>query len=393
MTTTIDSAANAAQLANYNHLKVGTKLQPTQQEHTAPANPSVADNADKVSIKDNLFRSANLNLDVNGDEQPPAEESTTNTNLEYRRRQATVLKIRTQEGDVVKLKFRSVEKTSIEAGQQVDGETVVSNLEIASSSRTRLLISVKGDINDAELAAIQSVAEQASQLAGAFFSGNINDAFQAASDFAIDGSELARVSLRLSVREQLSFAQTAVTNAPAAVLPPAEAADDGANPPAQTQSVVPKVVGTTNPVATPTTTRTDVPLPTAPATTAATTAPADEAAEPAAVDEPSQPNNLLDAFQALADILTRIAGFLESLIGELGAAGDTEAEAPAETSNSVFDFRFKLDFFAAVVKTTIEDNVVEETTSSDEQGGVELLTDTLAAVAQDVDPQSVTDIA
>jgi hypothetical protein len=203
-----------------------------EHQHTAPpTNPSVTDNADKVSIKDNLFRSANLDLDVNGDEQPPAAKSTTNTNVEYQRREATVLKIRTQEGDVVTLKFRNVEKTSIQAGEHVDGETVVSNLEIASSSRTRLLISVKGDINEAELAAIQSVAEQASQLAGAFFGGNISDAFQAASDFAIDGSELARVSLRLSVRERLSFAQTAVTNAPAAALPPVEGPDDGTTPP------------------------------------------------------------------------------------------------------------------------------------------------------------------
>ncbi len=385
----IDSATNAAQLANYNPLKVGTKLQP---ENAGPANPSVADNADKVSIKDNLFRSANLNLDVNGDEQPPAEESSTNTNLEYRRRQATVLKIRTQEGDVVKLKFRNVEKTSIQAGEQVDGETVVSNLEIASSSRTRLLISVKGDINDAELAAIQSVAEQASQLAGAFFGGNINDAFQAASNFAIDGSELARVSLRLSVRERLSFAQTAVTNAPVVAAPPPVDAGDDSTPPAQTQSVVPKVVSTTNSAAAPTTTRTDVPLPAAPSSTT-TTAPADDA-EPPVVDEPSQPSNLLDAFQALADVLNRIAGFLENLLGNLGAAEDADTEAPAETSSSVFDFRFRLDFFAAVVKTTIEDNVVvDETSSSEEQQGVELLTDTLAAITQDVDPQSVSEVA
>ncbi len=388
MPHSIDSTANAAQLANYNHLKVGTKLQPAP-----PANPNVTDTADKVSIKDNLFRSANLDLDVNGDEQPPAEKSTTNTNLEYQRREATVLKIRTQEGDVVKLKFRNVEKTSIQAGEQVDGETVVSNLEIASSSRTRLLISVKGDINDAELAAIQSVAEQASQLAGAFFGGNINDAFQAASDFAIDGSELARVSLRLSVRERLSFAQTAVTNAPVAAAPPPVDAGDDSTPPAQTQSVVPKVVSTTNSAAAPTTARTDVPLPAAPSSTT-TTAPADDAAEPPVVDEPSQPSNLLDAFQALADVLNRIAGFLENLLGNLGAVEDADTEAPAETNSSVFDFRFRLDFFAAVVRTTIEDNVVvEETSSSEEQQGVELLTDTLAAIAQDVDPQSVSEVA
>jgi hypothetical protein len=103
---------------------------------------------------------------------------------------------------------------------------------------------------------------------------------------------------------------------------------------------------------------------------------------------------LLDAFQALADILNQIAGFLENLLGNLGAAENTETETPTETSNSVFDFRFKLDFFAAVVSATIEDNVVvDETTSTDEHHGVELLTDILAAVAQDVDPQSVSEVA
>ena len=391
MSSSIDSAVSAAQLVNYAQPRQDIPLDQQGTQQTVLAKPA----EDTVSIQDSLLRSANLDLDVNADQQPPAEESTTNTNLEYRRREATVLKIRTREGDVVKLKFRNVEKTSIEASEQIDGEKTVSELEISNSRRTRLRISVKGDINDAELAAIQTVAEQAAKLAGAFFDGNIDAAFRAASEFAVDGSELARVSLRLSIRERLNYAQTTVTNAPVTVPPPADAPDEGATQSAQVQSVVPKIVSTSSQSTAPAATRTDVPLPATPTTTSNPTS--EEPAPPADTDEPTQPTNLLDAFQALADMLNRIAEFLESLLGELTAPEEPSTEPVVETSRTVFDFRFRLDFFAAVVKTTIEDSAVEAPNDADNDSGetanVELLTDTLAAVAQDVDPQSVSEVA
>ena len=400
MTSGIESAADAVQVFDRNQLRLGVRPEPSgESDDRHNTNRSDRDGADKVNIKDSLFRAANLNLEVQGDEQRQPEERASSTNLEYQRREATVLRLRTQEGDVVKLKLRNVETTSVQADQQVDGETVISELALNTSSRTRLRISVQGNINDAELAAIQSVAEQASQLAGSFFGGNLNDAFQAASDFAIDGSQLAKVSLRLSVRERLNFAQTAVTNAqaPAATvaLPPADVADEAAAPTSQAATVVPKVVSSTAPAVA----RTDVPLPAAPVTTTNTATATDEPSEaPPAEDAPlAQPTNLLDAFQALADFLNSIATFIEDLLSSFNAPAETESSAEAsleETGgSSAFSFRFKLDLFTAVLTGLEPSSAADEPAEGEPAEAERLVTDTLAAVAQEVDPQSVSDLA
>jgi hypothetical protein len=388
MGSSIESA-NAAQVSIHNHLRLSARAQPSGESHHRPHEHHRGhDHGDKVTIRDSLSGSANLDLDVQGDEQRQPEERVTSTNLEYQRREATVLRLRTQEGDVVKLKLRSVETATVGVGEQIDGDTVVSNLELNTSSRTRLVLSVRGDINDAELAAIQSVAEQASQLAGNFFNGNLTDAFQAASDFAIDGEQLAKVSLRLSVRERLNFAQTVLTQNPVATLPATETSDEAAPPSPQVTSVVPKPVsGSTAPAVT----RTDVPLPAAPVTTSSTTA-TDEPSPPAPTDEPTGPTNLLDAFQALADFLNAIGDFLESLLGSLNQpeeADTSEASSEDTGGSSAFSFRFKLDLFAAVLISGLEQSAEPEEPTDGEQ----LLTDTLAAVAQEVDPQSVSDLA
>jgi len=392
MTSSIESTASAAQVFIHNQLKLGVRSQPSGESDDRSNGYRVAnDTADKVTLKDGLTRAANLDLDVEADEQQPAQERAPSTNLEYQRREATVLRLRTREGDVVKLKLRSVETTTVAVGEQVDGETVVSNLELNTSSRTRLVLSVQGDINDAELAAIQNVAQQASELAGSFFNGNLNDAFQIAGNFAIDGEQLAKVSLRLSVRERLNFAQNVVAQNPAAALPPTTAANDEvAAPTSQAATVVPKLVGGST---TPAVTETPVPLPAAPVTTTAATE-TDEPTEPATVDdEPTTgPANLLDAFQALADFLNTIADFIENLLGSLNTAedADTDGEAQSEAGGSTaFDFRFKLDLFAAVLISGLEQSAEPAEPAEGEQ----LLTDTLAAVAQEVDPQSVTDLA
>ena len=393
MGNTIDVAAKAAQILNYNALKLGARVIPAESNSPRPA---VDSTADKVAIKDNLFRAANLNLAVEGDQNEQPEQRSSTTNLEYQRREATVLRLRTQEGDVVKLKLRNVETTTAEVGQQVDGETVVSNLSLSSTSRSRLLISVRGDINDAELAAIQGVADQAAQLAGSFFNGNLNQAFQAASDFAIDASQLAKVSLKLSVRERLSFAQTVVGNTLGQALPPAtDGGEEVTSPAPQTGTVAPKPVSNT-----PSTTvnRTDVPPPAVPVNVSSPATQSDAVApevDPADEATPASPSNLLDAFQALADFLNSIASFIEDLLGRFepqpqDQGDDTGSTTSDDTTASAFSFRFKLDLFAAIVTQTIEqaDANVEEPS-----GGTQLFTDTLAAVSQQVDPQSVSETA
>ena len=137
-----------------------------------------------------------------GAEQPLEQK------LGYLRSEKSVLKIRTQEGDVVSLRIRVGQALNLTTAKTDDGETQVAETRLAAKSSTRVSLTVKGELNPDEMAAIQSVFEQSAALAEEFFAGDIATAFGAASGFEIDAQQLARVSLRLKLSESLTYSGT-----------------------------------------------------------------------------------------------------------------------------------------------------------------------------------------
>lgn len=127
---------------------------------------------------------------------------------ESRLKQRSVITIRTQEGDFVKLDLRR--KESIEASDLSfnSGGLSVTETEIDFSSRSRFDLKVKGDINEAEMAAIQTVLEQASAAADEFYGGDLAAAFDELSGLEFDAEQLSRVKVRFRERLEtnLSFA-------------------------------------------------------------------------------------------------------------------------------------------------------------------------------------------
>jgi hypothetical protein len=156
-------------------------------------------------------------------EPPPATaETTSSAALRFRRSERTALYIETQEGDVVRLKIKVRDSLHAATHTGDDGATLT---EVAASSTIKIRFSVEGDLNADELAAIRSVVEQATAIAGEFFAGDAPEAFAAAAGLEIDGAQLARVGLRLAVREQLGYAaSTTYRRAPAPAPIPAPAA-------------------------------------------------------------------------------------------------------------------------------------------------------------------------
>ncbi|MDX1562566.1 MAG: hypothetical protein R3305_06540, partial [Gammaproteobacteria bacterium] len=144
------------------------------------------------------------------DSRPPAREAVpadAEQRLRYERSEKSVLRIRTQEGDVVALKIRAGESLKVSVGAEGDDDdgVTIAETRVVARSSTRVSLKVKGDLNEAELAAIRDVFAQATALAEDFFSGDYAAAFETASALAIDGDQLARVSLRLKVREALTY--------------------------------------------------------------------------------------------------------------------------------------------------------------------------------------------
>jgi len=125
--------------------------------------------------------------------------------VESETKQRTSIRIRTQEGDVVRLsikrsdQFSATDKTSSENGN------TVSSTEVSVSTRSRMVLKIEGDINEAEYAAIQNVFSQAEEIANSFFGGDLQAAFDSAQGFEFDMGQLARVNMRFRLQQDSSI--------------------------------------------------------------------------------------------------------------------------------------------------------------------------------------------
>lgn len=261
--------------------------------------------------------------------QPAAAESATA--LTYRRMEKTTLYIQTQEGDTVQLKIKSREAMEVASATAQSGDTVVSELQLATRSSTKIAIAVDGNLNPDELAAIQSVVEQAGELADAFFAGDVQSAFSDAAALQIDASQLSQVGLQMSVREQMTYAHLGATRALPAPAPAIASVPSAA--PASTATAAAASPGGAAPATV------AIPVTAAGATTSE--APTVDTASPVATDvTPPQPT--------AAGARQTIAGFLNQLLDTLGAAAQPQGNAAAGASIHMV---LKIKIFQSVLMT------------------------------------------
>jgi hypothetical protein len=256
--------------------------------------------------------------------------------VRYQRVERTALRIETQEGDVVRLKISVKDALSAQGASIADGETLVSELSVRASSATRLRISVQGELNDEELAAIRSVVEQAGALANDFFDSGAAEAAQLASTLELDAEQLAQARLRLSLRESLTYTQLGVVPlAPASPAAPAVPASPAAGSTAAESEAAP--VGETA-AQTPPAAAQSVPPPSEPGEV--------EPTDPGvpAIDAPA--NDLLGVFDA-------IATFLRSLLDALSVGASEGSSEPGVVALR-YDVGFKLRVFQSILVSIAE---------------------------------------
>lgn len=262
-----------------------------------------------------------------------ATEADAAAALSYRRSEGTSLFIKTQEGDLVKLKISSRESMSMSATLSQDGEQTVATVGKESSSSLSVSFDVEGDLNEEELAAIRSVIEQTGELAEQFFNDDVAGAFAAASSMQIDASQLANVGLRMSLREQMTYSaknlprNDSVMPLPAATPLPAPAAT-------ATPATAPSTAVST-PASAPTA---------APAQTSTTPTPA-PAQTPASEPTPATPT------QSAPDVIRR---FLTQLMDKLST--------PGSVTSASLDMSLKLRIFQSVVTSAAETKAAETST-------------------------------
>ena len=113
------------------------------------------------------------------------------------------IRLQTQEGDIVTISLRNSATLNYSGTGSSGANGVAAYAQQSSYGSSRFSVSVQGNLNSAELGAIDQVLHQVDTLANQFFSGNFADAFATASSLQTDPSEIARVSIRLSESESL----------------------------------------------------------------------------------------------------------------------------------------------------------------------------------------------
>ena len=282
------------------------------------------------------------------------ESSASVLAIDSRQRQRSTIRIRTQEGDVVRLDIKRASQLSARDVAVSDENGEASRTEVSASSRSRLNFTVRGDLNEAEFTAIQSVFAQAESIAGEFFDGDLRAAFSQASGFEFDAGQLARVNLRFRSSEvtNTSYAQT-VTRAPApAVSAPA------APPPADS----PALVSNPAPAATEAKTESVVAAPIEPEVAVTEPAPA---VEQAPVESGGNVSGGLDLgsdtflrfFDLLGDFLRGVADGFDRATGGKGEAAD------AASFKFHFSQSFKLQVFKSVLQVAAPDESADDATN------------------------------
>jgi hypothetical protein len=283
--------------------------------------------------------------------------------LRYQRSERAGLYIVTQEGDVVALRIKVRDSVAATSTESTGDGTQVGELAIAARSSMKISFHVEGDLNAAELAAIGHVVDQVGALADQFFAGDVPAAFAAAQNFDIDGSQLAKVGLRLAVRESVTYSGP---------MPLAAAT----TPPAATPSQTPAVP--TSPAETPADSSADAGASAAAAADTASTAAADAESTAAAPEAPVAPAEApppAAPATAVGSAVATIAGFLHQLLGALGTQ-PTPAGSGSQVSLSM---SLKLQLFAATVAQVAI--AAPPAISSASADGQQLVGDTLDALA------------
>lgn len=261
--------------------------------------------------------------------------------LSYKRSEGTSLFIKTQEGDLVKLKISSRESMSMAATLTQNEDGTVSSVTRQSSSSLRVSFEVEGDLNEEERAAINEVIEQASALAGKFFNDDVAGAFAAAQNLNVDASQLATVGLRMSLREEMTYTAKGLPQSAGVTPLPAPATTAPPAAPAPTPAAAPSTE-------------------TLPAPAATTSAPVSAPASPAPVQTPAQ---------TAPDVIRR---FLTQLMDTLSAPPEGKG------SSASLDLSLKLRIFQSVVTSAAESKAAEQ---GEESALPPLVPETLEALA------------
>lgn len=138
-----------------------------------------------------------------GSETAPSRQVSLSAAERFSKSESFSLRVMTKEGDKVTINFNSSasETTSMGYYSDDDASAVSFGLERTASSNYRF--SVKGDLNNDELEALQNLIQDINLIAQDFYSGDIQEAFEQATELEMDKSQL--MNLNVTMTQSVSY--------------------------------------------------------------------------------------------------------------------------------------------------------------------------------------------
>ncbi|WP_210396693.1 hypothetical protein [Motiliproteus sediminis] len=143
--------------------------------------------------------------------------SVRSAEVRYQQRQSFELELTTRDGDRVRLQLSSDQRGSLalEQVQRVteEGSEVVSRQQGALQRHSGVELSIQGELDEGEVAAIDALVAQLNEVSDSFFNGGAMVAFDKLKQLGYDSGEIAGFSLQLEQQTSVSarYSEAAVS--------------------------------------------------------------------------------------------------------------------------------------------------------------------------------------
>ena len=175
---------------------------PSQPPQPAPALVSSVVNAYRQQSTEVTRYSQST---ISADDNPAASNlraAASDYAASYRRNDSIELSLRTRDGDLVTLSFSSdisTNRSSTFAGiQSENSSSAALTYQRAVSVSSNFSMTVKGELDSGEMAALNNLLAEVSAVSDEFFNGDFDKAFEMAINFEMDGKEFSTMALDIN---------------------------------------------------------------------------------------------------------------------------------------------------------------------------------------------------
>lgn len=131
-------------------------------------------------------------------ETAPSRQVSLSAAERYSKSESFSLNVMTKEGDKVTIKFDSSATETTSLGYYSDDDALAVSFGVDRTDSSNYQFSVKGDLNEDELEALQTLIQDINLIADDFFSGDVQDAFEQAAELEMDKSQLMNLNVNMS---------------------------------------------------------------------------------------------------------------------------------------------------------------------------------------------------